>query len=197
MRSLSIRKSIPIRIFTGGSRSGGLLACLLRSGVQIAISCRSLKRVWALERTQVAVRGPTKEIWNTSMSYQPIENYGIIGDMHSVALVGMNGSIDWYCYPHFDSPSVFGRILDHGKGVYFQIAAAGAASHKQLYWPATNILITRFLTPDGVGEVTDYMPVGEAREKDDFHRLIRRVSVVRGSLTFHLECQPAFNYARD
>ena len=131
------------------------------------------------------------------MSYQPIENYGIIGDMHSVALVGMNGSIDWYCYPHFDSPSVFGRILDHAKGGYFQIAAAAAASHKQLYWPATNILITRFLNPDGVGEVTDYMPVGEAREKDDFHRLIRRVSVVRGSLTFHLECQPAFNYARD
>ena len=56
------------------------------------------------------------------MAYQPIENYGVIGDMHSVALVGMNGSIDWYCFPHFDSPSVFGRILDDKKGGYFQIA---------------------------------------------------------------------------
>ena len=131
------------------------------------------------------------------MAYQPIENYGVIGDMHSVALVGMNGSIDWYCFPHFDSPSVFGRILDDGKGGYFQIAAANSAHQKQLYWPATNVLITRFLNPDGVGEVTDYMPVGAAREHDDFHRLIRRVSVVRGSLNFRVECQPAFNFARE
>ncbi len=129
--------------------------------------------------------------------YQPVENYGVIGDLHSIALVGMNGSIDWYCFPHFDSPSVFARILDDKKGGYFQIAAANGAHQKQLYWPATNVLITRFLNPDGVGEVTDYMPVGAARERDDFHRLIRRVSVVRGSLTFRLECQPAFNYARD
>src|SRR5204863_6859037 len=66
-----------------------------------------------------------------------------------------------------------------------------------LYWPATNILITRFLNSDGVGEVTDYMPVGDARERDDFHRLIRRVRAVLGSLTFRMECQPAFNFARD
>src|SRR6476660_952572 len=131
------------------------------------------------------------------MGYQPIENYGVIGDMHSVALVGMNGSIDWYCFPHFDSPSVFGRILDDRKGGYFQIAAEKSARQKQLYWPATNVLITRFLSPDGVGEVTDYMPVGAARERDDFHRIIRRVSVVRGSLSFRLECQPAFNFARE
>ena len=131
------------------------------------------------------------------MGYQPIENYGVIGDMHSIALVGMNGSVDWYCFPHFDSPSVFGRILDDKKGGYFQIAPSKPARQKQLYWPATNVLITRFLNPDGVGEVTDYMPAGEAREQDDFHRLIRRVSVVRGSLTFTMECQPAFNFARD
>src|SRR5204863_1174771 len=111
-----------------------------------------------------------------------------------VALVAVNGSIDWYCYPHFDSPSIFARILDDRKGGYFQIAAAKPARQKQLYWPATNILITRFLNRDVVGEVTDCMPVGEAREHDDFHRLIRRVSVVRGSLTFKLECRPAFNY---
>jgi GH15 family glucan-1,4-alpha-glucosidase len=131
------------------------------------------------------------------MAYQPIENYGIIGDMHTVALVGMNGSIDWFCCPHFDSPSIFARILDERKGGYFQIAATNSARQKQLYWPATNILITRFLNPDGVGEVTDYMPVGQARARDDFHRLIRRVSAVRGSVSFRLECQPAFNYARE
>jgi GH15 family glucan-1,4-alpha-glucosidase len=131
------------------------------------------------------------------MAYQPIENYGVIGDMHSVALVGMNGSIDWYCFPHFDSPSLFGRILDDRQGGYFQIAAAKSARQKQLYWPATNVLITRFLNPDGVGEVTDYMPVGAARDRDDLHRLIRRVSVVRGSLSFRLECQPAFDFARE
>src|SRR5712675_1098626 len=120
---------------------------------------------------------------NSTMSYQPIENYGIIGNMRSVALVGMNGSIDWYCFPHFDSPSIFGRILDDKKGGYFQIAPANSARQKQLYWPATNVLITRFLNSDGVAEVTDYMPVGDARDGDDLHRLIRRVSVVRGSVT--------------
>jgi GH15 family glucan-1,4-alpha-glucosidase len=130
------------------------------------------------------------------MAYLPIENYGIIGDMHTVALVGMNGSIDWFCFPHFDSPSVFGRILDDKKGGYFQIAVLDSAKPKQLYWPATNVLITRFLSPDGVGEVTDYMPVGALPGEHGYHQVIRRVSVVRGSLRFRLECQPAFDYAR-
>jgi GH15 family glucan-1,4-alpha-glucosidase len=131
------------------------------------------------------------------MAYQPIENYGIIGDMHSVALVGMNGSIDWFCFPHFDSPSVFARILDDRIGGYFQIAALDSAKSKQLYWPATNVLITRFLSADGVGEVTDYMPVGAAPGQHGYHEIIRRVSVVRGALDFRIDCQPAFNYARE
>ena len=131
------------------------------------------------------------------MAYQPIENYGIIGDMHSVALVGMNGSIDWFCFPHFDSPSVFARILDDRIGGYFQIAPLDSAKSKQLYWPATNVLITRFLSADGVGEITDYMPVGAGRDQHGYHEIIRRVSVVRGSLDFRVDCQPAFNYARE
>ena len=132
------------------------------------------------------------------MAYQPIENYGIIGDMHTCALVGMNGSIDWFCSPHFDSPSVFAAILDHKKGGRFQIAPikTQAVKHRQFYWPDTNVLITRFLSPEGVGEVTDYMPVG-ARKKNSGHRLVRRVTVVRGSMKFRMECRPAFNYARD
>ncbi len=132
------------------------------------------------------------------MPYEPIENYGIIGDMHSVALVSRRGSIDWLCFPHFDSPSVFGALLDDKIGGRFRIAPATTqASVKQLYWPDTNVLITRFLSPDGVGEVTDYMPVGEATAGHGPHRLIRRVKVVRGSMEFQVECQPGFNYARD
>ena len=88
------------------------------------------------------------------MQYQPIENYGVVGDMHTVSLVGMDGSIDWCCYPHFDSPSVFAAILDNKKGGRFQIAPnCPVNTYKQLYWPETNVLITRFLSPDGVAEI--------------------------------------------
>ena len=132
------------------------------------------------------------------MGYQPIENYGIIGDMHTVALVGMNGSIDWLCYPHFDSPSVFASILDDKKGGQFQIApTVRRVTQKQFYWPGTNVLVTRFLCPEGVGEVTDYMPIGRPASGHGHHELIRRVTVVRGSLPFRMVCRPAFNYARD
>ena len=96
------------------------------------------------------------------MAYQPIEDYGIIGNVHTAALVGLNGSIDWFCCPRFDSPSVFAAMLDDKKGGFFRIAPVGdRITHKQLYWPGTNVLITRFLSTDGVGEITDYMPVGE------------------------------------
>lgn len=132
------------------------------------------------------------------MPYQPIENYGVIGDMHTTALVGINGSIDWLCYPHFDSPSVFGAILDDAKGGRFQITAArGGATHKQLYWPDTNVLITRFYHDEGVGEVVDFMPVTGEDARKGYHKVIRRVTAARGCLDFKLTCHPAFNYARD
>ncbi len=132
------------------------------------------------------------------MSYQPIENYGIIGDLHTVALVGMNGSIDWLCFPSFDSPSVFAAILDDKKGGRFQISPkSGTVTYKQFYWPDTNVLVTRFLSPDGVAEIVDFMPVAEPGPWEGEHHLIRRVSVVRGSMAFRLECRPAFDYARD
>jgi GH15 family glucan-1,4-alpha-glucosidase len=131
------------------------------------------------------------------MTYQPIENYGIIGDMHSVALVGMDGSIDWLCFPHFNSPSVFAAILDNEIGGRFRISPVESGENrKQLYWPDTNVLITRFFTPDGVGEITDYMPVGVPANGHGYHQLIRRVRVVRGEMTFRMECTPAFDYAR-
>jgi GH15 family glucan-1,4-alpha-glucosidase len=129
------------------------------------------------------------------MPYQPIENYGIVGNMRTAALVGLDGSIDWLCLPRFDSPSVFGGILDDGKGGRFRIAPATEhLRRKQYYWPDTNVLVTRFLHPDGIGEVEDYMPVGPGASPDD--QLVRRVRVVRGKLPFRLECRPAFDYAR-
>ena len=132
------------------------------------------------------------------MTYQPIQDYGIIGDMHSAALVGTDGSIDWLCFPHFDSPSVFAAILDDEKGGRFKIAPASeGAARKQLYWPDTNVLITRFFTPDGVGEVIDYMPVGVPDNGHGYHQLVRRVRVVRGEMSFRVECSPAFDYARE
>jgi len=131
------------------------------------------------------------------VTYQPIQDYGIIGDMHSAALVGTDGSIDWLCFPHFDSPSVFAAILDDGKGGRFKIAPAGeGTARKQLYWPDTNVLITRFFTPDGVGEVIDYMPVGVPENGHGYHQVVRRVRVVRGEMGFRMQCSPAFDYAR-
>ena len=132
------------------------------------------------------------------MAYQPIQNYGIIGDLHTIALVGMNGSIDWFCFPHFDSPSVFAAILDDEKGGRFSIAPMGEnVTYKQFYWPDTNVLITRFLSPDGVGQVTDYMPVGLPEGDLRRHQVVRRVQVMRGSMSFRMDCAPAFNYGRD
>ena len=87
-----------------------------------------------------------------SRGYQPIENYGVIGDLYTVALVGMDGSIDFFAFPHFDSPTVFAALLDHAKGGRFQIAPQLVEAHqKQLYLPDSNILLTRFLAAEGGG----------------------------------------------
>ncbi len=132
------------------------------------------------------------------MAYLPIENHGIIGNMHTVALVGNNGSIDWFCPQRFDAPSVFASILDDERGGHFTIAPEhDNITFKQMYWPDTNVLITRFLSEDGVAEVIDYMPVGVGSDKQRQRWLVRRVKMVRGSLKLHIRCCPAFNYARD
>jgi GH15 family glucan-1,4-alpha-glucosidase len=133
------------------------------------------------------------------MGYLPIENYAVIGNLRTVALVGINGAIDWFCFPNFDSPSVFAAILDERKGGRFRIAPASVDGvvYKQMYWPDTNVLITRFLSDQGVAEIIDYMPVAAPSAQTGFHGLIRHVRVVRGRVTFRLECHPAFNYGRD
>jgi GH15 family glucan-1,4-alpha-glucosidase len=130
------------------------------------------------------------------MAYKPIESYGVIGDLHSVALVGTDGSIDWCCLPHFDSPSVFAAILDDQKGGFFRIASLLEGQLKQMYLPDTNVLVTRFLSPDGVGEVIDFMPVHDPARGAKTHEIVRVVKAVRGRVRFRLECQPAFDFAR-
>lgn len=140
-----------------------------------------------------------KKASQAAKNYLPIEAYAPIGDLHTIALVGTNGSIDWCCLPRFDSPSVFGALLDASKGGFFRIAPADEAgiTYKQMYLPETNILLTRFLSSDGVGELTDFMPMRQAGTNTHRLRLIRSVTVVHGSLSFTLVCQPGFNYARD
>ncbi len=128
------------------------------------------------------------------MPYEPIENYGVIGDLQTVALVGMNGSIDFMCFPHFDSPSIFAALLDHRKGGRFQVAPVlRGERRKQIYFPDTNMLLTRFLSPDGVAEVSDFMPI---KTEGHAHHLIRRAKTVRGELSFRMICAPAFDYGR-
>ena len=133
------------------------------------------------------------------MTYKNIGDYGIIGDLHTIALVGIDGSIDWCCLPRFDSPSLFGAILDHKVGGYFKIAPVRKGNTRQMYLPETNILLTRFLQHDGVGELTDFMPIesDEAGYRPRRHQIIRMLSVVRGTVTFRLECAPAFNFGRN
>ncbi|KAI9138055.1 Six-hairpin glycosidase-like protein [Paraphysoderma sedebokerense] len=144
--------------------------------------------------------------------YLPIDSYGIIGNLRTVALVGVDASIDYFCYPKFDSPSIFCRLLDKNIGGHFQIAPTSSTSVKQQYLPNSNVLVTRFLAEEGAGQVTDFMPLPDEKMEApttahpvfgrSFHHnmtfpwLIRMAEVVRGKLKFRIECFPAFNYAR-
>ncbi len=129
------------------------------------------------------------------MDAPPIENHGIVGDLHTAALVAMDGSIDFMCFPRFDSPTIFAALLDPGKGGRFQVAPAQAHGfrHRQLYFPDTNILLTRFLSHDGVAEVSDFMPI---KHLGHCHDLVRRVKVVRGEIALRMVCAPRFDYGR-
>jgi GH15 family glucan-1,4-alpha-glucosidase len=128
--------------------------------------------------------------------YPNIGDHGFIGDLQTAALVSTEGTVDWFCCPRFDSPSVFASLLDADKGGFCRIAPdRDDYVTKQLYLPDTAILVTRFMTPDGVGEVHDFMPVieGAATRR---HRLVRNIRVVRGEMRFAIEIQPRFDYGR-
>ena len=125
-----------------------------------------------------------------------IAEHGIIGDLQTAALVTTDGSIDWFCFPRFDSPSVFGALLDDERGGRFRIRPADVDySAKQMYFPDTAVLVTRFFTENGVGEVLDFMPPAGTSATDN-HRLVRMVSCVRGTMTFEIEVAPRFDYGR-
>jgi GH15 family glucan-1,4-alpha-glucosidase len=129
-----------------------------------------------------------------SGKYQPIENHGVVGDLYTVALIGMDGSIDFMCFPNFDSPTIFARLLDAEKGGSFQLAPVmEGAGQRQLYLPDTNILLTRFLSTAGVAEISDFMPV---EKEQPLHDLVRRAKTVRGEIRYRMLCKPAFDYAR-
>ena len=129
--------------------------------------------------------------------YPAIADHGLIGDLQTAALVTTDGTIDWYCCPRFDSPSVFAALLDLKQGGYFRITADEPEFvTKQLYFPDTAILITRFMAADGVGEVIDFMPIERPETATARHLLVRRVRVVRGAMRFSMDCAPRFDYGR-
>src|SRR5918995_4064261 len=128
--------------------------------------------------------------------YPEISEHGLIGDLQTAALVSTDGTIDWFCCPRFDSPSIFASLLDHDRGGHFRIGPdRGDYVSRQLYFPDTAILITRFLSSDGVGEVLDFMPVLEGKATDR-HRLVRLVRMVSGAMRFRMGIQPRFDYGR-
>src|SRR6516164_5626289 len=128
--------------------------------------------------------------------YPNISDHGLIGDLQTAALVSTDGVLDWFCCPRFDSPSVFASLLDAERGGFYRIAPdRDDYVSKQLYLPDTAILVTRFMTPDGVGEVHDFMPVIEGAATAR-HQLVRNIRVVRGVMRFAIEIQPRFDYGR-
>lgn len=129
--------------------------------------------------------------------YKPISDYGIIGNLHSVALVGIDGSVDWCCFPHLDSPSVFAALLDDEKGGRFQIAPVAYRSSSQVYHRGTNVLDTVFVTDGGRVRLTDFMPVAVMEGSEaGVHRIYRRVACEEGQAVLRAFFQPRFNYAR-
>ena len=130
--------------------------------------------------------------------YPLIADHGLIGDLQTAALVATDASIDWFCAPRFDSPSIFGSLLDHGRGGHLRTRPTlGAFTTKQLYFPDSAILITRFMTEAGVGEVTDFMPTSGSRVATARHRIVRTIRCVRGTMTFALDIAPRFDYGRE
>ncbi len=129
--------------------------------------------------------------------YEPIENHGIIGNLQTVAMVALTGTIDFMCFPDFDSPTLFASLLDSGKGGFFSIEPDLKDCHsRQLYIPDTAILLTRFFSDDGIAEITDYMPMPDTGGHT-ICAIVRKIKAIRGNIRFKVHCVPRFNYARD
>ncbi len=131
---------------------------------------------------------------STAPAYLPIEDYGIIGNMKTIALVSLNGSVDFMCFPQFDSPTIFASLVDKDKGGRFSVTPQLNTSRtKQLYIPGTAILLTRFFSEEGISELTDYMPLRE-RPGDSYSAIVRRIKTIRGKVTYKIRCAPRFDY---
>lgn len=127
----------------------------------------------------------------------PIADHGLIGDLRTCALVGSDGTIDWFCAGRFDSPSVFGALLDAERGGAWRLTTVdGAVRTTQFYLPDSAILVTRFLTEEGVAEVHDFMPVLRSHDPDHRQRLTRRVVAVRGRARVRMELAARPDYGR-
>jgi GH15 family glucan-1,4-alpha-glucosidase len=131
-------------------------------------------------------------------NYPLIADHGLIGNLQTAALVSTDGTIDWFCAPRFDSPSIFGCLLDDDHGGHFRVRpTVDVFNRHQLYYPDTAILVTRFLTEAGVGEVIDFMPIASTAVASGRHRLVRMLRCVRGEMTFALDIAPRFDYGRE
>jgi hypothetical protein len=130
---------------------------------------------------------------------RPIADYALLGDCHSAALVARDGSIDWACFPRFDSPALFCRILDVERGGTFGVSAEGTLSAERAYLEESNVLATRFETPTGRLELTDCMPVEPFDPQRPArvatrHALLRRVRCLEGEVTAQVVIAPRFEY---
>jgi len=123
--------------------------------------------------------------------YRPISDYGIIGDMHTAALIAADGSIDWACLPYFDSPAVFLRLLDRQRGGYCSVPVTDLVSTSRRYREGTNILATTFTTTSGSFELNDFMPMrspGDGREPCG--RIVRLARCTAGHVDFAFHFRP-------
>lgn len=177
---------------------GGCLAVIASQAwisVKIAISAAFWSR-----RADILPRGLLPRHDRISkMTYKNINDYGIIGNSLTLALIGKDGSLDWMCLPYMDSPSVFAANLDHEKGGRFLIQPTGNWDSVQSYLHRTNILKTLFRTSDGEMELLDFMPAGNhcASNKENRTRVLRYIRCIQGSMSVNLEFKPRFDYARN
>ncbi|WWC89044.1 uncharacterized protein L201_003962 [Kwoniella dendrophila CBS 6074] len=149
-----------------------------------------------------AMDHPKEDCDKTGAPIRGIQDHALIGNLRTAALVSLDGSIESMCIPYFDSPSVFARLVDANKGGHFSITPTWAFKPKQSYAPNSNVLVTKFLSEEGVGVMTDLLvPKGANRTGSQSRAflpwLIRKVESIRGKVPFRMECAPAFNYCRD
>src|SRR6185312_8211652 len=154
-------------------------------------------RVGSAHLDRVAGAGEAGAVTRAGVSrdYPAIAGHGLIGDLQTLALVSDRGAVNFFCAPRFDSPSVFASLLDADRGGHFTVTVEGEqVGTTQMYLADSAILVTRFFTPDGVGEVVDFMPVDDPTTPSGEHRIVRVARVVRGTVRFSLQCRPRMNY---